>query len=241
MTEFMLAYVLPIESTISGADERVQRSPTPHHVTPIGAARSMANPKSTLPPVHSRSANGTPLYEKVCACGAVAIVDKRKLGTPCHACAMKARRTHGYSSGSHGHLNFHPLYKVWNSIKVRCNYPSATHYRYYGGRGISLCAEWANDPRAFVEWATAHGWRKGMEIDRVDPNGNYSPDNCRLLSHQENSQRTRRIKTTPEQVRLVIDRLNVGDSIKSAARCAGVTYMVAWHIKNSPGVWSNLR
>ena len=188
-----------------------------------------------LPPVHSRSKNGTPLYEKRCACGTVSIVDKRRIEAPCHRCAMRARRTHGLTVGS-----WHPLYRLLQSMRVRCEQPSGTHYAYYGGRGIRVCDDWRANPLSFVAWCEANGWRKGMEIDRIDVNGPYAPDNCRLTSHRENSQRTRRIRTTPEQVRAVRAELARGAPIKAAAREAGVTYMVAWHIKNNPAVWSNV-
>jgi len=197
----------------------------------------MADPKSTLPPVYRRSSNGTPLYRKACAtCGAVSVVDKRKLALPCHACAMKARRTHGYAAD--GRLD--PAYRVYCGIKARCEQPSFQHYRYYGGRGIKMCAEWRRNPQAFVDWAHAHGWKRGLEIDRLDHDGDYSPENCRISTHRENSQHTRRIKTTPEQARQVRQFLASGYTVKQAAAAACVTYMVAWHIKNNPDVWSNV-
>ncbi len=203
---------------------------------PNGAALLMVDQKSNIPPVHSRSSNGTPLYRKVCACGAVSIVDKRKLGKPCLPCANRARSTHGLAA--RGRTD--PLYQLLKNMEARCRYPSVTYYRYYGGRGITVCREWLDDPRAFVAWATANNWKQGMEIDRIDPDGNYCPENCRIVTHQENSQRTRRIHTRPDQVQRVRASFRAGLSVKAAARAAGVSYMVAWHIKKSPGVWSNV-
>lgn len=179
----------------------------------------------------ARSANGTPLFKRACPdCGAVSLVDRRKLGKRCPPCAMKDRATHGLST--------HPLYKLLKSIEGRCRYPSATNYAYYGGRGIKLCREWAENPPAFVEWVLSNGWRPGLEVDRIDVDGDYSPENCRLLTHKENSQRTRRIKTTPEQAARVKELLRTGASVKKCAASVGVPYMTAWHIKNS-GTWSN--
>jgi hypothetical protein len=222
---------------ISGADECWKHPSAPHHVTPNGAAISMADQKSSTLPVHSRSSNGTPLFRRVCRiCGAVAIVDRRRINKRCHRCAMTAKRTHGLASG--GHL--HPLYRLLHGMVIRCEQPRTMNYKYYGGRGVSVCAEWRQNPAAFVAWAMAHGWSSGLEIDRLDVDGDYAPDNCRFINHRENSQRTRRIKTTPQQVQQVRSALVSGLTLKQAAAQAGVTYMVAWHIKNSPGVWSNV-
>lgn len=187
------------------------------------------------PPLHSRSSNGTPLFARQCAqCGAVAIVDRRRLGKPCPPCAMRARRTHGFSAGG----KLHPIYALLNSLKARCHSPSATHYAYYGGRGISVCREWRDDPAAFVAWATANGWRRGLALDRIDADGDYRPENCRFITPQENGQRTRRIKTTIEQAAHAKRLLTEGHSVQAVADAVGVSYMIVWHIskKNS---WSN--
>lgn len=194
----------------------------------------MNTPK--FPPVHSRDARGTALYEKSCnSCGKISIVDRRRLNCLCTACAGAKRKTHGLTSGAK-----HPLYKVLNGMIVRCTYPSATHYKYYGGRGIDVCQTWREDPQSFVSWAESQGWIKGLEVDRINPDGNYSPENCRIITHRENSQKTRRIKTKPEQVTEVRKALASGMSLNHAAQSAGVSYMVAWHIKNTPGVWCNV-
>lgn len=194
----------------------------------------MATSDTTKPA--GRSSNGTPLFRRVCSgCGAVSLVDSRRLEKKCSPCAMKDRRTHGLASGG----SPHPLYKLLKNIDARCRYPSATHYAYYGGRGIRVCQEWRDDPAAFVKWAEDHDWRPGLEVDRIDVDGDYGPENCRLVSHKVNSQRTRRIKTTPDQARTVKQHLADGASVTDAAAKAGVPYMTAWHIKNS-GTWSNV-
>lgn len=134
----------------------------------------------------------------------------------------------------------HPLYRLLKNLEARCYYPSATHFQYYGGRGISVHDEWRTSPAQFVAWAEANGWRPGLEIDRKDNNGHYEPNNCVFITHRANSQKTSRIHTTPAQVRLVRAALLRHLGIKAAAIEAGVSYMVAWHIKNTPGVWSNV-
>ena len=72
----------------------------------------------------------------------------------------------------------------------RCNDPKRKKYKDYGGRGISVCPEW-NDPNVFIDWAEQNGYEPGLQLDRIDNNGNYSPDNCRWLTPKENSRNRR--------------------------------------------------
>ena len=87
---------------------------------------------------------------------------------------------HGFSLNG----KVHPIYKIWVSMKQRCNNPRDRAFKDYGGRGISVCEEWINNADAFVSWAIAYGWEKGLSIDRINNDGNYSPDNCRFVTRQ---------------------------------------------------------
>lgn len=80
--------------------------------------------------------------------------------------------------------------KVWDGIKARCFNPNSQSYGIYGGRGIRLCKEWES-PARFIEWAMNNGWRKGLQIDRIDCDGNYEPKNCRFVTASENHCLTR--------------------------------------------------
>lgn len=70
------------------------------------------------------------------------------------------------------------LYGVWRAIINRCGNPRVDKYRYYGGRGICVCPEW-EDYSNFRKWAVSHGYAKGLQIDRINNDGNYEPGNCR--------------------------------------------------------------
>ena len=74
-----------------------------------------------------------------------------------------------------------PLYTTYRKMLNRCQDPRDTHYKYYGGRGISVCDEWLGEEGAynFTMWAMNNGWAKGLSIDRIDSDGDYTPDNCR--------------------------------------------------------------
>lgn len=80
---------------------------------------------------------------------------------------------HGYSR--------HPLYNVWKKMKQRCSLKYAETYEYYAGRGISVCDEWVTNPLEFIRWALRNGWQKGLQIDRINNDGNYKPGNCRFV------------------------------------------------------------
>ena len=91
-------------------------------------------------------------------------------------------------STTHG-CKHEPWYSTYANIMQRCgHWEGATEreLRLYRDRGITVCEEWQKSPRAFGDWLLAHGWRKGLQIDRFDNNKGYSPENCRVVSPREN-------------------------------------------------------
>lgn len=81
----------------------------------------------------------------------------------------------------------HPLYRVWVDMKDRCTRQKNTDYKYYGERGVTVCKEWFNDFEEFYRFAVIKGWAKGLTIDRIDPNSNYCPQNCRFVDRKTQS------------------------------------------------------
>ena len=104
---------------------------------------------------------------------------------------------HGYNRKN----NQHPLYKTWAGMKDRCYNKKNKCYKDYGGRGITVCPEWLNNPKAFIEWALKNDYAQGLQIDRIDNNGNYEPDNCRFVSSAENNRNRRTTKLNWDKVR----------------------------------------
>jgi hypothetical protein len=80
------------------------------------------------------------------------------------------------------------LYKVWASMKGRC--VSKTR-KGYSDRGIVVCDEW-QEFIPFMEWAMSHGYKKPLQIDRINNDGNYCPENCRFVTRKVN-QNNRRV------------------------------------------------
>ncbi len=75
------------------------------------------------------------------------------------------------------------LYRIWKSMKCRCTCVSHPTFKNYGDRGIAVCEEWFESYSAFKEWAVANGYSDALELDRIDVNGNYNPNNCRWITH----------------------------------------------------------
>lgn len=100
------------------------------------------------------------------------------------------REYHGYVETSE--------YHIWASMKNRCYNNTQQNYKYYGGRGITVCDRWRKSFVAFLEDMGMKLFPE-TEIDRIDNNGNYEPKNCRWTTHTINVRNSPRIKLTIEK------------------------------------------
>lgn len=106
--------------------------------------------------------------------------------------ASGANKTHGHHGTG--------IYNSWASMLQRCNNPNTIEYKYYGGRGITVCARWAK----FENFLKDMGVRPvGLALDRINNNGNYEPNNCRWTTQQEQVRNSRQTKLNPLKVQVI--------------------------------------
>ena len=125
----------------------------------------------------------------VCDCGKEIVCNGNDLRSnrykSCGCAKAERAAILGYGNAKH-HDSFTRLYRVWNGMKQRVLNENRPKYKYYGGRGISICEEWISDFPAFKKWALEAGYDKDAEfgectLDRIDPYGDYEPSNCRWV------------------------------------------------------------
>lgn len=108
-----------------------------------------------------------------------------KNGAGCPHCAylkrIKGRTSHGMTGTT--------TYKSYWDMKARCLYPSNSHYKSYGGRGITICDRWLESFENFLEDMGEKP--KGLTLERKDVNKGYCPENC-IWATQKRQQRNKR-------------------------------------------------
>lgn len=77
------------------------------------------------------------------------------------------------------------IHEVWKEMNRRCK-DNNNRSISYKKRGISVCQEWTI-AKNFIDWALSNGYKEGLQIDREDNNGGYSPENCRWVTPQVNA------------------------------------------------------
>jgi len=166
----------------------------------------------------SRSSSGDIEWLCECSCGGehTVTVAHLKSSTKSCGCLVNGNPIHN--------LYGTPENKAWNGLRNRCYNTSNKLYRYYGGRGIKVCDRW----NSFEIFLADMGKKpsSGHSIDRIDNDGDYTPDNCRWATRSEQcNNRSNNRKLTSNGVTLTIAEWSMKTGIKYSTLHSRVTQL----------------
>lgn len=140
------------------------------------------------------SRHGQAYWDCECECGGKAVVSSGHLRSGhTQSCGCIRAEAAGGLHRSHGKSS-EPVYRVWWEMRRRCTVPNHKDFKYYGGRGITVCQEWQESFEAFYEHVSVlpHYGEKGRSLDRVNNDKNYEPGNVRWATAVQQAQNRRR-------------------------------------------------
>jgi len=148
--------------------------------------------------------------------------------------------THGYSKTK--------LYNKYHNMVHRCYNTKNKGFRFYGGRGIGICLEWLDSRNGldnFCKWSLANGFTEenNLQIDRIDNDGDYSPENCQYITKRENLEKmnnlfgvagrvVKKAKPVPQYENL-IDKLKLVE--KNVGQVTSDDYVPLWDFLENLG------
>lgn len=119
-----------------------------------------------------------------CECGGTALAIGSNLKNGNTTSCGCSRKSHGRAGTA--------FYKVWANMKARCGAPADARFPEYGGRGITVCERWQDFENFQADMG--EGYEPGLQLDRIDNDGPYSPDNCHWATPTQNCNNTRRTR-----------------------------------------------
>lgn len=158
----------------------------PMHRIPVKAGDKFF--KLTVKRTNGKDKGGKRVWKCECDCGrycdatssALHLGKKKSCGCLKKETAKKRKTTHGLAGS--------PTYVSWQSMRSRCKNPNVISYKDYGLLGVTICKRWEK----FEHFLSDMGERPvGKSLDRIDPFGNYEPNNCKWSTRKEQARNTR--------------------------------------------------
>ncbi len=144
--------------------------------------------KLTVVGIEHVGVNGAQFWQCDCECGESTVVP--------HALLVgKGPRSCGCIRSKHG-LSRTRTYRIWRGMMDRCHNPNSKHFPGWGGRGIKVCDRWKRFRPFLEDMGIAP---EGLQIDRVDNDGDYCPENCRWATRTEQMKHTRQTRSVTFQ------------------------------------------
>lgn len=125
------------------------------------------------------------------------------------------------------------LHNLYHNMMNRCYNPKNDHFKFYGARGITVCDLWKNNKNNFINWCINNGHAVNLQIDRIDVNGNYNPNNCRFVDSKTNSRNRTSNRCNYEKLELIKIFIVNGLSNKDISQLFDVSQRTVSHIKNN--------
>ena len=167
-----------------------------------------------------------------CICGNIKLVSKYPLlnGTSqsCGCLRNEVATVHG--------KNRTYLQRAYQAMKQRCLNFNNISYKDYGGRGITICERWLDKENGFVNFLKDMGERpsKDHSLDRIDNDGNYTPENCQWSTYEEQNRNNRQCKLSENEVKKIRKLLNEDNlSQRKIAKIFDISHTTICNIKNN--------